>query len=114
MITHWKERAPEAPFYAVIFISRKSKNLEGYEEMDDSLMRQVYDVPGFLGYSSKGTADEGIFISYWKDRDSIGKWRINADHKKAKTMAFEKWYDEMQTLICKVESYRSFIRDLAL
>lgn len=113
MITHWRDKEPQAPYYAVIFISHRSEDLEGYQEMDDHLMKEVQDEPGFLGYSSQGTSQGGIFISYWKDQSSIQHWRRHADHLEAKRQASARWYDYFHSMICKVESSHLFIRDLA-
>ncbi len=112
-ITHWLEQEPEAPFYAVIFISRKSANNEAYQEMDEHLMSEVRGQPGFLGYSSQGTDGAGIFISYWKDEDSIDNWRKHGDHLQAKRMASERWYDYFHSMICRVKSSHVFIRETA-
>ena len=112
-ITHWKAGVPEAPFYAVIFISRKGSKLEGYQELDDLLMTEAHNQPGFLGYSSKGTPDSGIFISYWKDMESIDLWRQHQEHQYAKTQAYARWYDYLHSMICKVESSHLFVRELA-
>lgn len=113
MITHWREGQPEAPFYAVIFISRKSANLQGYQAMDDHLMEEVQNQEGYLGYSSQGTATSGIFISYWKDQASIDIWRKHTDHKVAKREASLRWYDYFHSMICKVENSHLFARELA-
>lgn len=105
MISHWKEGAPEGPFYAVIFISQKSADLAGYPEMDDRMMELAQSQAGYLGYSSKGDGKEGIFISYWKDEASIAQWRANLEHGEAKANA-KRWYNYHHSMICKVESSR--------
>lgn len=105
MLTHWHKEAPNAPFYAVIFISQKSKNLEGYAEMDDRMMELAQEQEGYLGYSSSSSAKGGIFISYWQDEESIAKWRVNQEHGSAKSKANE-WYAYYHTMIAKVESSR--------
>lgn len=111
MLTQWKKGvAPEVPYYAVIFISKKGDNLEGYEEMDNFLMDLAHKQNGFLGYSSASKQQEGIFISYWKDKESIDVWRNEATHKDAKSRAYKEWYDYLHSLICKVESSHIFER----
>jgi heme-degrading monooxygenase HmoA len=111
MITCWKNNCPPGvPYYAVIFISKKGEDLEGYEEMDDFLMELAHKQKGFLGYSSASKADEGIFISYWKDKQSIDLWCKEATHLQAKEKGYEKWYDYVHSLICKVEASHIFER----
>lgn len=112
MITHWRDQAPEAPYYAVIFISKKSNQLKGYQEMDELMMKEAHQQAGFLGYSSQGSAEGGIFISYWRDLESIDQWRHHAEHQQAKAKAYDQWYSYFHSMICKVESSQLFIRDL--
>lgn len=112
MITHWKDKAPTPPYYAVIFISKKAEQLEGYAEMDDYLMQEAHKQDGFLGYSSQGSNEGSIFISYWRDEESIASWRNHSEHLKAKSKAFEIWYDYLHSMICKVESSHIFIRNI--
>lgn len=109
-ISHWKSGEPQIPFYAVIFISAKSDELDGYEAMDEHLMKEAWNQPGFLGYSSRGSLESGIFISYWQDESSIDNWRRHLDHQKAKQEAYARWYDYLHTMICKVESSKIFSR----
>ncbi|WP_417590808.1 antibiotic biosynthesis monooxygenase family protein [Owenweeksia hongkongensis] len=104
MTTTWKNQTPPtAPFYAVIFISRKGENLEGYEEMDVRMMELAQQQEGYLGYSSVSKPDGGIFISYWQDEESIQKWRIDSRHGEAKGKAKD-WYAYYHSMISKVES----------
>ncbi|WP_417609648.1 antibiotic biosynthesis monooxygenase family protein [Owenweeksia hongkongensis] len=104
MTTTWKNQtSPTAPFYAVIFISRKGENLEGYEEMDARMMELAQQQEGYLGYSSVSKLAGGIFISYWQDEESIQKWRVDSRHGEAKGKAKD-WYAYYHSMISKVES----------
>jgi len=105
MNTIWKTEAPEAPYYAVIFISQKSEHLEGYAEMDERMMAKAQAQDGYLGYSSAGDAKQGIFISYWESEAAIEKWRKDLEHGEAKAGA-KGWYSYYHSMICKVESSR--------
>lgn len=108
MITFWKDKnAPENPFYAVIFISQKSNEGEGYEEMNAKMMRMAADQMGYLGYSSASKPEGGIFISYWKDEASIQNWRENSHHKEAKSNV-KSWYSYYHSMITRVESSAIF------
>ncbi len=106
MITHWHKSPPQAPYYAVIFISKKSNDLDGYAETDDLMMQMAAEQEGYLGYSSSGDGKQGIFISYWKDELAINNWRNNPDHRIAKTQGAQQWYSYYHSMICKVESSR--------
>lgn len=99
----WQSSPPSSGYYAVIFSSTKSNDLEGYKEMDDAMMNLAQEQDGFLGYESSSNGDSGIFISYWESMESITKWRNNLEHGKAKANAI-KWYKRYLSQICKVES----------
>lgn len=105
MITHWHDKAPEAPFYAVIFISQKSEDLDGYAAMDEKMMSMAQQQNGYLGYSSLSKPEGGIFISYWRDEKAIDAWRSDLEHGKAKAAA-PQWYAYYHSMIAKVESSR--------
>lgn len=112
MITsYWKsEKKPAAPYYAVIFISTRSKELEGYAEMDEKTIEKVKTLDGFLGYESIKNGDDGIFISYWENMEVIEKWKHDSMHKEAKQYGFNQWYTRIISQICKVEHSMSYQR----
>ncbi len=100
----WKyDEAPQAPFIGVIFISKKSKNLEGYKEMDQRMMEMAQEQEGYLGYANQSGVNEGIFISFWKDEASIQNWRDDKEHGEAKSKA-SSWYSYYHSMICEVKS----------
>ena len=114
MLTYWKNNIPPtAPFFAVIFVSKKADDLDGYEEMDNLLMEESQKLEGFLGYSSASGANGGIFISYWQDESSIQKWRNHDDHKIAKQKAPTQWYQYYLSIISEVKSIKKFQKELS-
>jgi heme-degrading monooxygenase HmoA len=105
--TLWKNNtAPKAPYYAVIFISEKNEEIEGYEEMDKQTMQVALALKGCLGYSNV----PGTFISYWDTMDSINKWRTHDLHKQAKEQGKKQWYKYYHSMICKVEHSHEFFK----
>lgn len=107
----WKNNIiPKSDYYAVIFCSTKSHNLDGYQKMDEKMMNMAMQQDGFLGYESAGDKDSGIFISYWENKESIEKWRKNTSHQEAKKLGMEKWYNRFLSQICKVEHSHHFER----
>ncbi len=99
----WKVSPPQKDYYAVIFSSTKSDDLEGYEEMDELTMKLAQEQNGFLGYESNSNGNKGIFISYWQSMEDIRVWRSNMTHLQAKSNA-KQWYKRYLSQICKVES----------
>lgn len=110
MNSFWKIPHPPLPYYAVIFSSTKSNDLEGFYEMDEKILEIALEQPGFLGYETGGQPPHNVFISYWKDLEAIDQWRHNISHKEAKKRGYDQWYDRLLTQICKVEHSHEFIR----
>jgi heme-degrading monooxygenase HmoA len=98
---------PTNNFYAVIFSSTKSENIDGYKEMDKITMDLAAQQKGYLGYESISNQYKTIFISYWESKIDIENWRQNAVHKMAKQQA-NKWYKRYLSQICLVESSHFF------
>ena len=64
---------------------------------------------GYLGIES--TRNEiGITVSYWKNIASITKWKNNIEHTEARVKGRNKWYQQYQLRICKVERDYGFKR----
>ncbi|KAA3610487.1 MAG: antibiotic biosynthesis monooxygenase [Calditrichaeota bacterium] len=94
------------PYYAVIFTS-DLKNNEGYAEMATKMSELASQQSGYLGHDS-ACEEVGITVSYWKDLDSIQKWKENTEHKIARKIGRDKWYKSFSVKICKVEKEYSF------
>lgn len=100
-------QTPQPPYYAVIFTSVRTEIDEGYSKMSDEMEKLVKQQPGFLGFDS--TREEtGITVSYWKDLESIKKWRNNSEHQIARLMGKKKWYKYFSVRIAKVERENNF------
>ncbi|HKJ43163.1 MAG TPA: antibiotic biosynthesis monooxygenase [Sunxiuqinia sp.] len=95
-------QTPRPPYYAVIFSSVRTEVDEGYEVMSDRMMELAAQQDGFLGVESVRN-DLGITVSYWKDLQSIRKWRDHIEHSLARKLGREKWYQSYKTRIALVE-----------
>ena len=95
-------KTPPPPYYAVIFTSIKSDVKDGYNQMGMKMFELAQQQDGFLGVESVGE-EIGITVSYWKDLESIKKWKDNIDHKEAQERGRNEWYKSFKTRICKVE-----------
>ncbi len=93
---------PDPPYYAVIFTSLRTDIDDGYAEMSGRMVELAAEQDGFLGVESARDG-LGITVSYWRDLDSIRKWREHAEHRVAQQYGFEKWYRSFATRVCRVE-----------
>jgi heme-degrading monooxygenase HmoA len=93
---------PPPPYYAVIFTSLKSSGDDGYGEMADRMVELVGQQEGFLGFES-AREEVGITVSYWRDMDSIQRWKANLEHQDAQQLGKTKWYQAYTIRIARVE-----------
>jgi len=93
---------PSPPYYAVIFTSEQEGENEDYMNTANRMLELAKDQDGFLGIES-ARGEIGITISYWRDTDSIRKWKMNAEHRIAQQKGKEEWYQNYKTRICLVE-----------
>jgi len=95
-------KTPTPPYYAVIFTSLKSDEDEGYSAMAEKMQELAREQPGYLGFES-ARGEIGISVSYWKDLESIKRWKHNLEHQEAQRKGREKWYSRYQVRVAKVE-----------
>lgn len=95
-------QTPSPPYYAVIFTSVRTEGDQGYSEMSDQMTELVQQQEGFLGWESARN-EVGITVAYWRDLDSIRKWRDHAEHMVARRLGHEKWYQSFKVRIALVE-----------
>jgi heme-degrading monooxygenase HmoA len=93
---------PKPPYYAVIFSSHSTDDVEGYLETTTRMVELAAQQPGFLGVES-AREDLGITVSYWSDLESIKKWKAQAEHREAQKLGMDKWYSTYKTRIALVE-----------
>jgi len=101
---------PEPPYYAVIFTSINTENVEDYSEMANRMVELAAKQEGFLGVESARN-EVGITVSYWKDLESIKNWKENAEHTLAREQGRTKWYQTYKTRIALVERDYEFEKD---
>jgi len=95
-------KTPQTPYYAVIFTSIRTDNENSYADMSQKMIELAKQQDGFLGIES-AREETGITVSYWRDLDSIKKWKYNSEHTVAREKGREIWYKSFKTRIAKVE-----------
>ena len=93
---------PEPPYYAVIFTSLRTQGDKDYEEASARMVELAARQPGFLGVESV-RAEVGITVSYWRDLESISRWKAHSEHRQAQKRGRAKWYAEFKVRIARVE-----------
>ncbi len=93
---------PKTPYYAVVFTSINAAEGSNYSEMADLMVQLAQQQDGFLGIESARN-ELGITVSYWRDLESIKKWKENADHSIARERGRKEWYQAFKTRIALVE-----------
>lgn len=63
---------PKPPYYAVIFTSERTEEVEGYPDTSERMINLAKQQDGFLGIEY-ARENLGITVSYWKDVESIKK-----------------------------------------
>ena len=104
-------RAPEPPYYAVIFTStrRDPSPDDGYGEMAARMERLAEEQPGYLGLEAAREGDGlGVTISYWADRAAATAWKQVAEHRAAQALGRARWYGSYALRICRVEAARDW------
>jgi len=103
-------KTPSPPYYVVIFTSLRTKGDLGYAKMAEKMFGLASIQEGFLGVES-AREEIGITVSYWKDLESIKKWKFNPEHTIARDKGRSEWYKSFKVRIAKVEKDYNFDRE---
>ena len=105
-------KAPPAPYYAVIFSSTLADDAEGYSTMADRMVALAKEQDGFLGVESAARTSDGfgITVSYWRDLESIGRWKAQSEHAAAQKMGRDAFYRSYRLRVARVEHDCGFDR----
>ena len=95
------------PYYAVIFTSKHSDNIQGYDQMAGHMEKLASEQNGYLGMDS-AREDLGITVSYWESLEAIKNWKQHSEHLLAQQRGKQQWYEWYNVRICKVEREYEF------
>ena len=98
------------PYYAVIFTSTQSQDIDGYSEMAEKMENLAKQQTGVIEIDS-ARDDVGITVSYWESLEAIKNWKANTEHLLAQQKGREQWYNWYNVKICKVEREYEFKLD---
>jgi len=101
-------QTPTLPYYSVIFTSIRTEGDNGYTEMADRMVELACQQEGFLGVESARN-EIGITVSYWRDLESIRRWKEHMEHSVAREKGRKEWYQSFKVRIAKVERDYGFV-----
>jgi heme-degrading monooxygenase HmoA len=90
-------------------MSRKTKKLDGYQELDAQLMKLAKNQKGFLGIESFTNQDgkDVSIVSFETEKDMLD-WKMQPEHQKAQSQGRAAWYEHYHVRVCKVEREYEF------
>lgn len=95
---------PPPPYWQVVFTSRLTADVAGYDEMAARMHALASVRPGFLGMESARGADGlGITVSYWTDPAAIAAWKADLAHRAAQDTGIRRWYAHYTVRVARVE-----------
>ena len=103
-------KTPVPPYYAVIFSSIRTIGENGYSEMADKMAELAATQAGYLGIET-AREEIGITVSYWRDLESIKKWKNNAEHLIAQAKGKSDWYKFFKIRIAIIERDYEFEKE---
>ena len=95
------------PYYAVIFTPTRTEGDNEYSKMADRMVELASQQDGFISLDS-AREEIGITVSYWRNLESIKKWKANSEHKIAQQKGKSNWYKNYTVRITRVENEYSF------
>ena len=101
----------DVPYYATIFTTQLTGELEGYDETADRMAELVDGYDGFLGvHSVRGADGFGITVCYWRSEEDIAAWRVDLEHQLAQKAGRDQWYAEYTVEVARVDRQLDFKR----
>lgn len=103
--------APEPPYYAVIFTSRRRGDDAAYHATAERMLQLAAQQPGFIGVeSARDSEGMGITVSYWHSAEAIAAWKMELEHVQAQQQGRACWYEHYQVRVARVERHYAFER----
>lgn len=100
---------PLVPYIAVIFTSTLTfEHEEEYSKWATRMVDLAKTQPGFISIVSARDPETrfGISVSYFKDEESVKKWKAVSQHQEAQKLGKEKFYSEYSVKVATV--YREY------
>lgn len=95
----------------IVFRSRLTDNVEGYEAMAEEMLETARAMPGYVDFKSYRADDgERVSIAWWENEESLKPWREHMRHRLAQQYGRERWYEFYDVQVAEVIRSRRFER----
>jgi heme-degrading monooxygenase HmoA len=85
---------------------------EDYAAMDAHMLERARAAPGFVDVKSYTAADgERLTIVRWRDRETLRRWREDAEHRVAQATGRRLWYEWYDMEVAEVIRGSRFDRE---
>ena len=88
--------------YVVIFRAKLRELDDEYSAMAARLREIAINEFGCVEFHAVTEGDEEVALSYWRDSESIRRWRQHPEHLEAQKLGREKWYGSFSVQIAKL------------
>jgi heme-degrading monooxygenase HmoA len=88
--------------YVVIFRAKVATLDVNYETAVARLRELAFASFGCVDFVSMNEGDNEMTLSYWRDEDSIRKWKAHAEHVLAQESGREKWYESYTVQVAEI------------
>lgn len=114
---------PSPPYVAVIFTSQRrsessssehqASTIPDYAHTANRMLKLAHTMDGFIGEESvrDPLTQVGITVSYWRDNESVLKWKHQSEHIQAQENGRKYWYDNYAIRVCQVERAYTWIKE---
>lgn len=93
----------------VVIFRAKAGNLDAeYGKTAVRLRDLAFESFGCLDFISAMDGDQEIALSYWRDEESIKKWKAHAEHVLAQELGRAKWYASYTVQVAEVKREYQF------
>ena len=81
------------------------EQLTAYKNMDNATLAEAKSMDGYLGHEYASHEEGTVFMSYWRDDESVAEWSRHPLHREAKWKGQAEWYASYRTAICTVDRH---------
>ena len=100
------------PCHAVIFVSQRRGDDNGYGAMAQHMATLASQQPGFVGvHSARDAAGKGITVVFFDTEQAATNWGRHPEHRVAQQSGRGEWYESFEIYHSRVERGYTWKRD---